>query len=165
MALAGKIAAGFANQDRGGRAEHDLQSAATEALLRAVDKFKLRKGCRLSTYAFPVIQRAVVITLRRSRTRDSHEAQRCAIAEAVADSLPDESAAAATTRLMATASLSPVERRVICLRFGVGEQGEHAGSPLTLEVVGILQGVSKERIRQIQEKALAKMRAVSKENL
>ncbi len=43
---------------------------------------------------------------------------------------------------------------MIRLRFGIGQ-----GEPMTLEEVGRTLGVTRERIRQIEEKALMKLRA------
>jgi len=54
----------------------------------------------------------------------------------------------------ALGSLSPREEAVIRLRFGIGQ-----GEPMTLEEVGRTLGVTRERIRQIEEKALMKLRA------
>jgi RNA polymerase primary sigma factor len=54
-------------------------------------------------------------------------------------------------------SLTPRERRVIELRFGLGDE---AGR--TLEEIGIELGLSKERIRQIEKEALAKLRHPSR---
>jgi RNA polymerase primary sigma factor len=51
-------------------------------------------------------------------------------------------------------SLTPRERRIIELRFGLGE--ERYGH--TLEEVGTELGLTKERIRQIEKEALAKLR-------
>jgi RNA polymerase primary sigma factor len=56
-----------------------------------------------------------------------------------------------TERLLAT--LSPREAKVLRLRFGVGEKGEH-----TLEEVGERFVVTRERIRQIEAKALDRLR-------
>jgi RNA polymerase primary sigma factor len=56
-----------------------------------------------------------------------------------------------TERLLAT--LSPREAKVLRLRFGVGEKGEH-----TLEEVGERFVVTRERIRQIEAKALERLR-------
>ena len=50
-------------------------------------------------------------------------------------------------------SLSSREAQVIRLRFGIG-----GGSPQTLEKVGQHFGVTRERIRQIEAKALKKLR-------
>ncbi len=54
------------------------------------------------------------------------------------------------------AELSDVERTVIEHRFGL-ESGE-LEKPMTLEQVGQIIGVTKERVRQIQNKAMEKIR-------
>ncbi|MBI4013631.1 MAG: sigma-70 family RNA polymerase sigma factor [Candidatus Rokubacteria bacterium] len=54
----------------------------------------------------------------------------------------------------ALASLSPKEAEILRLRFGIGEEGEH-----TLEEVGQRFEVTRERIRQIEAKALRKLRS------
>ena len=53
----------------------------------------------------------------------------------------------------ALAGLTPREQRVLRMRFGIGGAGEH-----TLEEVGKVFGVTRERIRQIEAKALVKLR-------
>jgi RNA polymerase primary sigma factor len=53
----------------------------------------------------------------------------------------------------ALATLSPKEKEILRLRFGIGEDGEH-----TLEEVGERFAVTRERIRQIEAKALRKLR-------
>jgi RNA polymerase primary sigma factor len=53
----------------------------------------------------------------------------------------------------ALGSLSPREEAVIRLRFGIGQ-----GEAMTLEEVGRTIGVTRERIRQIEAKALMKLR-------
>jgi len=55
------------------------------------------------------------------------------------------------------ASLTPREEKVLRLRFGVGEESEH-----TLEEVGQKFAVTRERIRQIESKALRKLRHPSR---
>jgi RNA polymerase primary sigma factor len=54
-------------------------------------------------------------------------------------------------RIMAT--LSPREEKIICMRFGIGEKSDH-----TLEETGRVFGVTRERIRQIEDTALRKLR-------
>jgi RNA polymerase primary sigma factor len=53
----------------------------------------------------------------------------------------------------ALATLSTKEKEILRLRFGIGEEGEH-----TLEEVGKRFAVTRERIRQIEAKALRKLR-------
>jgi len=53
----------------------------------------------------------------------------------------------------ALAMLSPKEKQILRLRFGIGEEGEH-----TLEEVGKRFAVTRERIPQIEAKALRKLR-------
>ena len=56
-----------------------------------------------------------------------------------------------TTRVLA--SLTPREERVLRMRFGIGMNTDH-----TLEEVGQQFSVTRERIRQIEAKALRKLR-------
>ncbi len=55
------------------------------------------------------------------------------------------------------ATLTPREEKVLRMRFGIGERGEH-----TLEEVGREFSVTRERIRQIEAKALRKLRHPSR---
>ena len=56
-----------------------------------------------------------------------------------------------TQRMLTT--LTPREEKIIRMRFGIGEKTEH-----TLEETGKVFGVTRERIRQIEESALKKLR-------
>ena len=49
-------------------------------------------------------------------------------------------------------TLSPREEKIIRMRFGIGEKAEY-----TLEETGKVFGLTRERIRQIEESALAKL--------
>jgi RNA polymerase primary sigma factor len=60
-----------------------------------------------------------------------------------------------TTRILA--SLTPREERVLRMRFGIGMQTDH-----TLEEVGQQFSVTRERIRQIEAKALRKLKHPSR---
>ena len=54
-------------------------------------------------------------------------------------------------------SLSPRERKVLDLRYGLESGRQH-----TLDEIGIELGVTRERIRQIEAKALRKLRHPSR---
>jgi RNA polymerase primary sigma factor len=79
------------------------------------------------------------------------------------DLIPDQAATSPLEDAMASslaretrrslASLTPREEKILRLRFGIGEAREH-----TLEEVGRVYGVTRERIRQIEAKALARLR-------
>jgi RNA polymerase primary sigma factor len=62
-----------------------------------------------------------------------------------------------TRRVLAT--LTPREEKVLRMRFGIGEEADH-----TLEEVGQDFNVTRERIRQIEAKALRKLRHPSRSN-
>lgn len=56
-------------------------------------------------------------------------------------------------------TLSQAERRVISYRYGLGGQ-----EPMTLDAIGKIMGVTRERIRQIENKSLLKLRRIIKKN-
>jgi RNA polymerase primary sigma factor len=56
-------------------------------------------------------------------------------------------------------TLSPREEKILRLRFGIGEDGEY-----TLEEIGRQFGLSRERIRQIEAKALERLRDPNRHN-
>ena len=84
-------------------------------------------------------------------------------ATSIAEHVADANAAAPFDQLVAhndhklveevLATLDPRESRILVMRFGLDN-----GQPKTLEEVGVRLGVTRERIRQIQEQALQKMR-------
>jgi RNA polymerase primary sigma factor len=81
----------------------------------------------------------------------------------VSEVVADSNAAAPFERLLketdnelvqeAMTSLDQRESRILALRFGL-----ETGAPMTLEEVGVHFGVTRERIRQIQDEALKKLR-------
>jgi RNA polymerase primary sigma factor len=55
------------------------------------------------------------------------------------------------------AKLTPREEKIMRMRFGIGERSEH-----TLQEVGDALSVTRERIRQIEVRALQKLRHFSR---
>jgi RNA polymerase sigma factor (sigma-70 family) len=148
----------------------EVVSEGNMALLRAIDKFSADRGFKFSTYACRAILKAFSRTAMKSsrhRTRfpvefepemeQSDWADRRR--DIVEDDCIDELKAIVDRNL---ADLSSVEQAVIRRRFN-WQQAEE--SPMTLEEVGKTIGVTKERVRQIQNKALAKIRLVMEDGV
>lgn len=142
----------------------DLVSEGNMALLRSVDKFDCGRGFKFSTYAC----RAIIKAFSRQGIKFSKYRQRFPtdFDPALEKSNHLETLRATHEResadevkhivLTNRADLTDVERTVINHRFGLESGGEKL--PLTLEQVGQIIGVTKERVRQIQNKALEKLR-------
>jgi len=148
----------------------EVVSEGNMALIRAVDKFNVDRGFKFSTYACRAILKAfsrTALKSNRHKTRfpvefepdmeksDWQDRRRDAVEEDCIDELK-----AIVTRNLA--ELSDVEATVIRRRFNWEQEQE---TPLTLEEVGQIIGVTKERVRQIQNKALAKIRNVLEEGV
>jgi RNA polymerase sigma factor (sigma-70 family) len=148
----------------------EIVSEGNMALLRAVEKFDVDRGFKFSTYACRAILKAfsrTAMKATRHRTRfpvefepdleksDWQDRRRDAVEEDCIDELK-----AIVERNLA--DLSNIEQTVIRRRFNWKQADE---SPLTLEEVGRIIGVTKERVRQIQNKALAKIRAVMEDGV
>jgi len=142
----------------------DLVSEGNMALLRAVDKFDAGRGFKFSTYACRAIIKAfsrqgMKLTKHRQRfpTDFDPKLERSDYLERKREEY-EQDAAGELRRIFDqnAAELSDIERTVIDFRFGL--EKEITGKPLTLEQIGQIIGVTKERVRQIQNKALVKMR-------
>jgi RNA polymerase primary sigma factor len=147
---------------------NELISEGNMALLRSVEKFDCSRGFKFSTYSCRAILKSFSrVAMRASRYRgtfptefdpameksDFAESQRDDVEQDCVDEVKE-------IFLRNLANLSDVERTVICERFAIGKAavGEPV-QPKTLEQVGLIIGVTKERVRQIQNNALKKIRA------
>lgn len=143
----------------------DLVSEGNMALLRAVDKFDAGRGYKFSTYACRAILKAFSrqgMKLSKYRQRfptdfdpkleksNFLETKRAGFERDAADEVK-------RIVIENRADLTDVERTVIEHRFGL-EHGAETEKPMTLEQVGQIIGVTKERVRQIQNKAMEKIR-------
>ena len=142
----------------------DLVSEGNMALLRAVDKFDAGRGYKFSTYACRAILKAfsrqgMKLSKYRQRfpTDFDPKLEKSNFLEVKRTSF-EKDAAEEVRRIVLEnrAELTDVERTVIEHRFGL-ETGE-TEKPMTLEQVGQIIGVTKERVRQIQNKAMEKIR-------
>lgn len=148
----------------------DLVSEGNMALLRSVDKFDCDRGFKFSTYACRAILKAfsrqgMKLTKYRQRfpTDFDPALERSNHLENVRRTHEQEAAAEVKHIVESNqACLSDVEQTVIHYRFGLDAETDTA--PLTLEQVGQIIGVTKERVRQIQNKALEKIREILEEN-
>jgi RNA polymerase primary sigma factor len=158
----------------------ELISEGNMALLRSVDKFDCSRGFKFSTYACRAIIKSFSrVTMRTSRYRGhfptefdpslekSDYADRCRTVEE--SNCVDDLRTIMSRNL---AALNQIEQTVIRERFALDAAGREAAesetqpaTPKTLEEVGRIIGVTKERVRQIQNRALAKLRSALEERI
>jgi RNA polymerase primary sigma factor len=147
----------------------ELVSEGNLALLQCVDRFDCSRGCKFSTYAC----RAILASFSRARCRWTRDHARCHIAhdqavratDCQAGRLergePEEVDELRNVLSENTAGLSAAERRVLEARFSLSASGGPGPTRLcSLRAVGVMLGVSGERVRQVQEQAIDKLRAV-----
>ncbi len=145
----------------------ELISDGNMSLLRTVEKFDVSRGNRFSTYASWSIMknfsRTIPIALRRRCRFCTNQSETFNAAEdARMDPRQQESAQAERKSQVETmlGRLDERERQIIRSRFGLTRERE----PLSLNQVGTALGVTKERVRQIQCKAMNKLKMAAEED-
>lgn len=146
-----------------------LVSDGNMSLIRAVEKFDYSRGNKFSTYASWAIMKNFARTIpgefkQRDRFRPSPEelfvAQPDQRSDRYSQEAEQERRSVQVNRILER--LDEREQQIIVSRFGLDRGTE----PLTLKEVGEKMGVTKERVRQIQTRALVKLReAAMAENI
>lgn len=161
---------------------HDLVTEGNLGLLEAARRFDERKGVRFTSYAIWWVRQAILCAIRRqtSFVRSADHPARSAVRQVSLDAPPGRDgwgSGASLGELLAgdpgggdpgvgldraalrdelDASLTLLDEResvVVRLCFGLED-----GEPIGLAEIGKRLGVSRERVRQIRERALARLR-------
>jgi RNA polymerase primary sigma factor len=141
----------------------ELLSEGIVTLMAAVDKFDYDRGFRFSTYAYRSISRAAYRTIMDRKKELDRVATH---SEAVAE-LPDERDGSELNEetweglrdslASMLNQLDPRERLIIRSRFGLGAHRK----PRTFQSLADKLGVSKERVRQLEHRAVSKLRSMA----
>jgi RNA polymerase sigma factor (sigma-70 family) len=143
-----------------------LVSDGNMSLIRAVEKFDYSRGNKFSTYASWAIMKNFARTIptefkHRDRFRTTTEELFLARQDDRLDPYIEETVQRTRQRELSKIlnRLDEREQKIITARFGLGRGNE----PLTLKEVGEEMGVTKERIRQLEARALSKLREAADE--
>jgi RNA polymerase sigma factor (sigma-70 family) len=142
----------------------ELVSEGNFALLRSVDKFDCSRGFKFSTYACRAILKSFSrVMMRNGRYRSRFPVEfepsleRSDHLDRQRERQQGDAMRQITTILAENrAALNAMEQQVIRERFALNNANPETTK--TLEEVGEMIGVTKERVRQIQNRALRKLR-------
>jgi RNA polymerase primary sigma factor/RNA polymerase sigma factor len=144
----------------------ELISDGNMSLIRAVDRFDYARGNKFSTYASWAIMKNFVRSIQDDhRHRDRFRTGLAEMFSDTGDVRPDHveqeliQSKRETEVERILRRLDERERKIIVQRFGLTRGQE----PLTLKQVGANLGVTKERIRQLEMRALGKLRQAAEE--
>ena len=144
----------------------EMVSDGNMSLIRAIEKFDYTKGNKFSTYATWAIMKNFARSIpaehkRLDRFRTGKEEVFQHSTEYRGSQFEEEMTNRKQNRMLMDIldQLDPRERDIVMFRYGLGEGDE----PLTLEQVGVRFGVTKERIRQLESRALRKLKKIAEE--
>lgn len=152
---------------------NELVSEGNFALLRSIDKFDCSRGFKFSTYACRAILKSFSrVAMRAARYRGQFPTEFDPLLEKsdFGERKRDDTASSCVEEIRDIlaenrAELNEMEQTVIRERFALTAGQDGSVRPKTLEQVGELIGVTKERVRQIQNKALKKIRMTLEDSL
>lgn len=142
-------------------------SEACPVLIRAVEQFDFSRSGRFSTYACFIIDKQLIKYLKSERTHCfrylTGSEQRLAEKPDASDSSPQEDGQiedepTRVARLLT--QLDPRDRTILERRFGLGG----VAAPETLKAVATDIKVSQERVRQLEDRALSRLRRLAEAN-
>jgi RNA polymerase primary sigma factor len=144
----------------------ELLSDGNMSLIRAVEKFDYSRGNKFSTYASWAIMKNFARSIpeekrRKERYVTGHEE----MFDLAPDNRSDEQEVVSTVeqkkhqvnRLLDY--LEPRERQIVQMRNGLENYSEN----MTLEEIGQQLGITKERVRQLNVRIMAKLRSIARE--
>lgn len=142
---------------------HTLVSDGNDSLMRAVERFDFSRGFKFSTYATWAIMKNYSRTIpqeRRIRARHfsafQDELSFCTDHRADPSLEEVRASEAEQTVEMLLPFLDEREQQIMRLRFGLTSE------PMILREIASTLGVTKERVRQIQSRAMAKLRTAAR---
>lgn len=137
----------------------EIVSDGNLALMRAVEKFDYARGYKFSTYASWAVMRNYARTIPEQLYQS---AKLVTGVEEVLAAAPDrvespEPILEGVRHLVAKglSLLTERERDIVTRHYGIGQNGQS----MTLDQIGRIFGVTKERVRQIERRALGRIRA------
>jgi len=145
-----------------GRSPHffEIVSDGNLALMRAVEKFDYARGYKFSTYSSWAVMRNYARTIpeqlyQSARLVTGVDEMLASAPDRAAESRDSVVEAARHLVSKGLALLTERERDVVVRHYGIGQNNQG----MTLDQIGQMFGVTKERVRQIERRALNKIRA------